>query len=124
MSKPTHLYRHFNSAGMLLYVGVSLNYLVRTSQHASTAEWYEEVVNITIEAFQNREAALKAEKKAIKNENPKYNQHHMESLENDTYVYIRLPAEIKRQIEERAAADGSNMTIWVRQLIMKALSNV
>lgn len=37
------------------------------------------------------------------------------------YIYIRIGKESKKALKERAKLDGSNMTIWVRQLILKTL---
>ena len=39
------------------------------------------------------------------------------------YVYIRLDDSIKKRVKEKAALDGSNMTIWIRQLIMRELNH-
>ena len=40
------------------------------------------------------------------------------------YIYIRLDDSTKEKVKEAAKKDGSNMTIWVRQLIMRELANV
>lgn len=37
------------------------------------------------------------------------------------YVYIRLDKEIKGKLKRISSDDGSNMTIWIRQLIIKTL---
>jgi hypothetical protein len=37
------------------------------------------------------------------------------------YVYIRLSKDMKKELKKRAELEGSNMTIWVRQLVMRAL---
>lgn len=37
------------------------------------------------------------------------------------YIYIRLPADTKKRIQEYAKSEGSNVTIWVRQLIIREL---
>lgn len=39
------------------------------------------------------------------------------------YIYIRLDENIKNLIKEAAKKDGSNMTIWVRQLIMRTIGS-
>jgi predicted GIY-YIG superfamily endonuclease len=67
------LYRHFNSDGVLLYVGISINAVLRLSQHRQMSHWYDEIANITLESFETRAEALKAETHAIQNEKPKYN---------------------------------------------------
>lgn len=39
----------------------------------------------------------------------------------EEYIYIRLTKNIKTLVKERAKQEGSNMTIWIRQLVIKAL---
>ena len=67
------LYRHWGEDGSLLYVGISCNVGVRTSQHAKAASWFYLVRNITVDNFPDRQAAMTAEAVAIFNEKPKYN---------------------------------------------------
>lgn len=72
----TQLYRHWDKDDNLLYVGISLSAVQRTSQHKRLAGWFPKVTKITIEHFDSREAALKAEKKAIRKEEPRFNKAH------------------------------------------------
>lgn len=72
-TKETNLYRHFNTDGVLLYVGISLNAAARLYQHSQYSHWFSDVSNVTIETFPTREEALTAETKAIHDESPKYN---------------------------------------------------
>lgn len=37
------------------------------------------------------------------------------------YLYVRLDEKEKERVKKRAEKDGSNMTIWVRQLIFNEL---
>jgi hypothetical protein len=69
----TSLYRHFAEDGTLLYVGISLSWPARTRQHAQTARWFDQVAKVEIEHFPTREAALGAEREAIKREKPQFN---------------------------------------------------
>lgn len=69
----TDLYRHFDSNGNLLYVGISLSTLNRLGQHKDNSHWFNSISNITIEKFNNRDKALIAERDAIINEKPLYN---------------------------------------------------
>jgi|SRR6185295_4203090 len=66
------LYRHFSVSGELLYVGVSMNALVRLSQHKSKP-WVLEIASVSIEQFQDRKSAEAAEAVAIRDEAPRYN---------------------------------------------------
>lgn len=72
-AQPTELYRHFDSEGRLLYVGISLSVLHRLRAHRRISPWFSQVTNITIERFETRDLALAAEKVAIKTERPKFN---------------------------------------------------
>lgn len=70
--QPTALYRHFDGQGCLLYVGVSLNALQRLSEHRYSY-WIDRVARVDIERFPSREAALAAEREAIRIEKPLHN---------------------------------------------------
>lgn len=41
----------------------------------------------------------------------------------DTYIYVRIPKTIKKRIQNIAKKEGSNMTIWVRQNLIRQLEN-
>lgn len=69
----TSLYRHFADNGSLLYVGISLSWPARTKAHASGSRWFDQVTKVEIEHFPTREAALDAEREAIKRERPAFN---------------------------------------------------
>lgn len=71
-NEPTQLYRQFDAAGVLLYVGISANALHRQSQHAGKP-WARDVVRVEIENHPSRRAAFKAETLAIRAEKPRYN---------------------------------------------------
>jgi hypothetical protein len=67
------LYRHYNSDGDLLYVGVTNHVVTRTSRHFQKASWAAEIFKIVIEPFETREASLSAEVVAVKTEYPQHN---------------------------------------------------
>lgn len=69
----TSLYRHFDSDGALLYVGISMSWPARTKQHVHGSRWFDQVAKVEIERFSTRAAALEAERQAIKSEKPKFN---------------------------------------------------
>lgn len=73
MTHKCALYRHFNKAGILLYVGISSSFMNRTANHRANAHWFEEIARIDVEWFASREAALWAEDVAIRQENPLHN---------------------------------------------------
>lgn len=67
------LYRFWNADGVLIYIGISLSAIQRLSQHKNDKSWETEISTVTIERFDDRDHALKAEKRAIMTEAPKYN---------------------------------------------------
>lgn len=71
--RKVYLYRHFNAAGALLYVGVTFNPLRRDRDHASFSKWYNLVASTTLEVHPSREAGADAEENAIAKERPLFN---------------------------------------------------
>jgi hypothetical protein len=66
VTKPFQLYRQFDAAGALLYVGVSTCIKARTASHKSTSPWFGEIARVDTETFPTHEAARAAEAAAIK----------------------------------------------------------
>ena len=71
--KRTCLYRHYDKEGILLYVGISLNIIIRTAKHENKSHWWRQICNIKIQHFSTRKEAEEAEREAISKENPLYN---------------------------------------------------
>lgn len=69
----TSLYRHFDRDGRLLYVGISKNAVARLNGHKGKASWYADIRNVTIANYPSRDAALRAEARAIRTESPAHN---------------------------------------------------
>jgi len=67
------LYRFINDKNELLYIGRSISPGVRFNQHRKYQKWWYEVSTITIEYYPDIDAVKKAEKSAIRQENPIYN---------------------------------------------------
>jgi hypothetical protein len=72
---PCAVYRLFNQAGELLYIGMASNALARIGAHRATA-WFRSVIRIELQWFPNRNAAETAEKTAIAEETPQHNKQH------------------------------------------------
>jgi hypothetical protein len=69
----TIVYRHFDSEGQLLYVGISLNAVARLADHRQTSHWFDGIARIDLQRFPSRQAALAAERRAIRKEKPLFN---------------------------------------------------
>lgn len=73
-SQRTALYRLFNAADDLLYIGITWQRLAdRMTDHAGEQRWWHEVHHATALWYETREDADQAETEAIKAERPKYN---------------------------------------------------
>lgn len=67
------LYRHFDTDGVLLYVGISLSVGTRTSAHRRAAPWFRDVARIEVQHFTSRADCALAERVAIDREKPLHN---------------------------------------------------
>ncbi|KPC70415.1 hypothetical protein ADL26_16950, partial [Thermoactinomyces vulgaris] len=65
-NRPHALYRFYDRSDALLYIGISMNLPQRLQNHRNEKPWWLEVSRIGIEPFVSRQAALLAEKKAIR----------------------------------------------------------
>lgn len=69
----TALYRHFDAAGRLLYVGITNHTPRRLAQHSERSAWFTQSARVTIEWHPTREKALEAERLAVVSERPLHN---------------------------------------------------
>lgn len=82
MTKPADtshaLYRFFDDHGALLYVGITNNPGRRWARHETDRPWWHEVHHVELERHPDRGAVLDAERKAIREEKPRYNVVHVQ----------------------------------------------
>jgi predicted GIY-YIG superfamily endonuclease len=69
----TALYRHYDAAGTLLYIGIATNPMERTDSHLRVAAWADQIASVTVERHPSRDAALRAERLAVVAERPLHN---------------------------------------------------
>jgi len=72
----TGLYWIFDSAGLLIYVGVSDDPVARFGQHASTAAWWSIAARHEVQWYRTRDEAEAAETAAIRRYDPYFNRAH------------------------------------------------
>lgn len=97
------VYRLFDAAGRLVYVGMTGNLGRRLADHADKA-WFLAVTSITLERFTNAAEAALAEDTAIDTENPLINQKGLSKEEADRRARVkrvRISSEKLREAEER-----------------------
>ena len=67
------VYRCFNEAGDLLYIGSTKTYLRRLQSHGTQSEWWPDVAATKAQRFPTLHEARVAERQAIGTENPIHN---------------------------------------------------
>ena len=110
------LYRHFDSSGALLYVGISVSTPARLAQHRDSSEWFSRIDKITICHFETVADARNAEREAIATERPMFNcMWRASSLVRPDHGSPVTPENVIRHYGgERQAADALQVT---RQIV-------
>lgn len=67
------LYRLFDSAEKLLYIGVTTDCEKRIHTHRSEKSWGNRIECASIKEYDSKQDAMRAEREAIEHENPAYN---------------------------------------------------
>lgn len=72
--QPHHVYRCYDAAGRLLYVGCSVNVKQRIKWHRSmSAHWAAQIATVETQTYPDRPTALRHEREAIGEESPLHN---------------------------------------------------
>jgi predicted GIY-YIG superfamily endonuclease len=103
------LYRFFDAADVLLYVGITSHLPGRMSQHEGEKPWWDEVKRVSVERFATREEVADAEIAAIRTEGPKYNISHNPRA-------ARRPRATERRVALATAGEGLNRVVEGRTL--------
>lgn len=70
------LYRHYDNADVLLYVGSTISFETRNAAHKMGSAWWRLVKYSKCEYYADAASLYDAETKAIKSENPRFNLFH------------------------------------------------
>lgn len=71
-----YVYRLYDAAGELLYVGCTYDPRTRRSNHRLTTPWFSEVASFRLTVYPNRAHALEVERAVIAAEQPRHNVRH------------------------------------------------
>lgn len=71
--EPHYVYRCYDAAGDLLYVGCTYNPVARREQHEKRSPWFADVATTRLTVFPTRKYGLAKEAEAILAERPKVN---------------------------------------------------
>ena len=106
-----YLYRHFDAAGKLLYVGVTRNVRLRNNCHNHTSPWWRDVSSTSVEELPTRGDALKAEENAIETERPIHNR--------PRAISIKFTRDAIERIRELVGEQG--MAQFIREAVEREL---
>lgn len=105
-SRPHALYRFYGRAGVLLYIGLTMDPSGRWAAHSKDKPWWLDVHDIKIEHYPDRTSVELAERQAIVAERP---------VHNVTHNTRRLPALLSRlAIESVTGSDAAHLVITYR----------
>lgn len=118
----TALYRHFDAAGQLLYIGISIRPFTRASEHRQRSDWFMTVARIEIEWFDTRADAEQAEWAAIKAERPPHNKAYTKRAPEPVERFIVLDR--KMQVIPNASHPKASIVMTKRELAEHRQANV
>jgi hypothetical protein len=101
-----YLYRHWDTDGRLLYVGIAANPGQRERRHAKSSRWMEFQAEMTVERFETRREAEDAEAVAIANEQPIFNMAANDTLEARERLTAYLTEQGRTDLLAPAASRG------------------
>lgn len=101
----TAVYRLFDSADRLLYVGMGRNPMGRWASHADQHAWWPEVVRFTVDWFPTRGEASAEERRALKEEATVHNVHGTERHGLVTGAGVRAALAGRRNFAEPLPAE-------------------
>jgi predicted GIY-YIG superfamily endonuclease len=119
--KRTGLYRHFDTDGTLLYVGISNDPDQRYETHRTQAHWFKQINRVEVEWFATRKAAQKAELAAIKSERPLHNKKAHPAIEAEftKMVCLRMRPDTVNALQALADAERRPLGQYLRLLFEK-----
>lgn len=71
--QPHYVYRCYDEAGALLYIGCTYHPMQRMTQHIKRSPWFRDVAQVRFIVFPDKDYALRKEREAILNERPANN---------------------------------------------------
>jgi predicted GIY-YIG superfamily endonuclease len=116
---PTILYRMYDKADQLLYIGITCNKERRWANHRKTSRWWRMVARKELTVFPNRIAAALAEEEAVRSEKPLHNVEYSHPEDPKVVGFTLYPSQ-RRKLEELADTSGKSKSAILRELIDRA----
>jgi predicted GIY-YIG superfamily endonuclease len=127
LRQPNVLYRFFDAAGMLLYIGITIDPAIRWRAHSKTKPDWRLVASITLEHFDSRQEAESAEILAIQKEQPAWNIQHKlgvnrpQARRQRPSQFVALP--VSAADIERAARSGDWLPLGQVATVLRVSRN-
>lgn len=118
------VYRAFSKDNELLYIGITKDLKNRIINHKSSKKWWIEVDRIDEESFDDRVSAMKAEARAIKSENPKYNKRILQDeskVGTAEFITFRMEPELRKKIAQIAMQEHRSLSAQARLMLHRAV---
>jgi hypothetical protein len=108
MSTMFTLYRLYNAAGELIYIGKSIHRYQRLDHHCRYQPWSNEIASAAFQELPDEATLSRVEIAAIKREHPKYNKAHVEhpTVERQTVERQTIKRAVK-QVERRLSKEDA-----------------
>lgn len=74
--KPVAVYRFFDAAGQLIYVGQTADPKERFRRHSAESDWWSEVAHRLVDWWPDKAAAVAEEARLVAEQSPRYNVQH------------------------------------------------
>jgi len=89
-TRPTSLYKYFDTNGSLIYVGITSRGINRNREHNADKLWWQFVTRQEVQHFPDRRAALEAEKTLILQRRPPFNKQHNPGHDELVTEYLKF----------------------------------
>ena len=106
--QPHALYRFYDRTDVLLYVGITADLPTRLRHHGKHKNWSHQVSYVRVEQMPGRRAALDAEREAIKNEKPLFNDQHNDIVPLDDHFAALTTSE---KLERLSLAERDSIAV-------------
>lgn len=108
-----YVYKHFDKAGKLLYVGLTNDLIERHKQHRANSPWWQAIRRFSSSEYENRIDAENSEIEQIHNGQPEFNTCH-----KDLQIRVVCPKKLtmKRNIKRAMNKSGKTHAVIAREL--------
>lgn len=125
--RPCWLYRLYDDAETLLYVGISFDVQTRLGQHRGDKRWWPQVAEVHSVRYASQDEAMDAEVLAIAEGRPAHNDQvtrwrWREGMTRPQAYPLRMPDEVRADLKTWAEQDGRTLSSLINKLLRDAIA--